>query len=44
MRDCPEEAIFDEADVPEDWVAFISLNSKMAAQCPTITPELPTVP
>ena len=34
--ECPVEAIFQEADVPEEWNAFIQLNAEMAAQTPPL--------
>ncbi|MCL4112633.1 UNVERIFIED_CONTAM: hypothetical protein GTU68_044019 [Idotea baltica] len=34
---CPEDAIFEECDVPEQWQPFISLNAEMSAVCPEIT-------
>ncbi len=35
--ECPEEAIFPEDDVPEEWQEFIALNAEMAPVCPSIT-------
>tara|TARA_Y100000034_G_C6891777_1_gene410370 strand:+ start:1395 stop:1625 length:231 start_codon:yes stop_codon:yes gene_type:complete len=37
VAECPVEAIFDEADVPEDQLPFIELNREMAPKCPVIT-------
>lgn len=39
--ECPVEAIFPEADVPEAWADFVALNAEMAAQCPEITSKRP---
>lgn len=35
--ECPVEAIFPLADVPEKWTEYIELNAEMAPQCPNIT-------
>lgn len=37
IGECPENAIFQEDDVPEDQRAFIALNREMALQLPGIT-------
>ena len=37
VPECPVEAIFHEDNVPEEWKAFIELNTEMAPQCPVIT-------
>jgi ferredoxin len=34
---CPEEAIFEEGEVPEAWDEFTVLNAEMCEQCPEIT-------
>ena len=34
--ECPVEAIFYEADVPDHWHGYIDLNRTMAATCPPI--------
>ena len=34
---CPEEAIFPENDVPEQWQSFIQLNADKAAVLPVLT-------
>ena len=36
VPECPVEAIFAEADVPEEWTDYIALNAEMAPQCPNI--------
>ena len=36
VPECPVEAIFDEDDVPDNWVEYIELNATLAAQWPTI--------
>ncbi|GAB5513209.1 MAG: hypothetical protein Rhob2KO_09340 [Rhodopirellula baltica] len=33
VPECPTEAIFYEDDVPDQWKAFIDLNSKKLAEC-----------
>ncbi len=35
--ECPVEAIFPEADVPDTWLRFVPLNREMAATCPPIS-------
>lgn len=37
IPECPPEAIFYEADVPEKWEDYIALNREMAAVSPRIT-------
>ena len=32
---CPEEAIFQEDDVPEEWTEFIQLNAEMSQTTPS---------
>ncbi len=34
--ECPVDAIFYEADVPDPWQGYIDLNRQMAAVCPPI--------
>lgn len=34
---CPEEAIFQEDEVPDEHREYIALNAEMAAKCPEIT-------
>jgi ferredoxin len=41
VSECPVEAIFHEADVPEIWREFIALNAEMAPQSPSITQRKP---
>jgi len=35
--ECPVEAIYPEAEVPEAWRAYIATNAEMAPRCPVIT-------
>ena len=37
VPECPVEAIYHEADVPEKWRGYIELNRDMAPKCPPIT-------
>jgi ferredoxin len=37
VPECPVEAIFAEADVPNEYKDFIALNAELAPQCPTIS-------
>jgi ferredoxin len=39
--ECPQQAIFYEDDVPEQWREYIRLNREMAPQCPNITERKP---
>lgn len=32
--ECPEEAIYPDSEVPEEWQAFIQLNADLAASRP----------
>jgi ferredoxin len=34
--ECPVDAIFYEADVPDDWQDFIQLNAEMSVRTPSI--------
>lgn len=36
---CPEEAIFQDDDVPDAWSEFIQLNADMSQTCPEITEQ-----
>ncbi len=36
-QECPVEAIFHEADLPESWQPFAELNAEMARKTPSIT-------
>lgn len=36
IPECPVEAIFRDAEVPEAWEPFIELNAEMSAACPPI--------
>jgi len=39
---CPAEAIYPEADVPDEWQEFIQLNAEMSKKTPLITePKAP---
>ncbi len=35
VPECPVQAIFYEADVPDQWKNFIELNATKAAECPS---------
>lgn len=35
VPECPTEAIFHEADVPEQWSSFIEFNATKSAECPS---------
>jgi ferredoxin len=37
VPECPVEAIYCDANVPEEEVGFIELNAEMAANCPVIS-------
>ncbi len=37
VPECPVEAIFLDANVPEEWKSYIQLNAEMAPKCPVIT-------
>ena len=37
--ECPVDAIFLDADVPEKWREFIDLNAEMVARTPSITEQ-----
>ncbi len=36
LPECPVEAIFPEAEVPEQWTDYIALNAEMSEECPSI--------
>ena len=36
VPECPVEAIFDEDDVPDEWVDYIEINAQLSAEWPTI--------
>ena len=36
LHECPVDAIFPEADVPEQWREYVELNAEMAAVSPPI--------
>lgn len=47
IPECPVEAIFADADVPEQWESYIALNAEKANDFPVITEQqdpLPTAP
>lgn len=37
VSECPVQAIYPEADVPEKWKEYIKLNAERAPQLPVIT-------
>jgi ferredoxin len=37
VPECPVEAIFLDANVPEEWNNYVQLNAEMALKCPVIT-------
>lgn len=37
LPECPVEAIFPDADVPQKWQEYIALNAEMSAKCPQVT-------
>lgn len=37
VSQCPVEAIFQEDNVPSEWLGYIDLNREMAEICPGIT-------
>ena len=37
--ECPVEAIFHEADVPDEWKDFVQLNAEMVLKTPSITEQ-----
>lgn len=44
VPECPAEAIFAEADVPEDQVEYIALNAELAKAWPGISEQLEPLP
>ena len=44
VPECPAEAIFDEADLPEKWSNFIELNAKYAEDWPNIVEQQDPLP
>jgi ferredoxin len=34
IKACPENAIFRENELPEEWIPYKELNAEMAKQCP----------
>lgn len=41
VMQCPVEAIFEDADVPEEWQSYVAMNAEMAAKCPMIQDRKP---
>ena len=41
VPECPIEAIYDEADLPDDQMSYIELNADLAKSWPTITEMKP---
>jgi len=37
VAECPVDAIYRDADVPEEWSAFIELNAEMSRTLPNIS-------
>ena len=37
VPECPVEAIFLDANVPDEWNNYVQLNAEMAPKCPVIT-------
>ena len=43
VPECPIEAIYDEADLPDDQMSFIELNAELAKSWPVITEMKPAL-
>ncbi len=41
VPECPENAIFQEGQLPTDWVPYRDLNATMARQTPPLTAAAP---
>jgi ferredoxin len=41
IPECPVEAIYRDADVPQKWLHFVELNRSMSKQLPAITEKKP---
>ena len=41
VAECPVEAIYEDANVPEEWQSYIALNAEKAATCPMIRERKP---
>ena len=44
VPECPVEAIFAEADLPEKWTEYLELNERLAAGWPDITEQKDPLP
>ena len=44
VPECPVEAIFAEADLPEKWAEYLELNERLAAGWPDITEQKDPLP
>lgn len=44
VPECPEDAIYAEADVPEDQKAFTAINAELSKMWPPITKSKPSMP
>ena len=44
VPECPVEAIFAEADLPENWAEYLELNERLAAAWPDITEQKDPLP
>jgi ferredoxin len=44
VPECPVEAIFEEDDVPNQWVDYIELNATLSASWPSITDSKDPLP
>lgn len=40
VRECPVDAIYEEADLPERWLEYVELNARCARQWPKITRQI----
>ncbi len=41
---CPVEAIFSQDDLPDQWVEYLELNARLAAEWPEITRQKDALP
>ena len=39
VPECPAEAIFDEADLPEKWTEYTEINARLAKEWPVINEQ-----
>ena len=44
VPECPVEAIFSEADLPEEWAEFLELNIRLGAEWPEIQQQRDPLP